>query len=139
MKKLILVLIFGSFIYLNEAQAKEEHIIDKNLTICLEKDFSTQGQNKCIWEAEQAWDKELNKYYQLLMKNYKDKNTKKLLTESQLSWIKFRDKEFKLLLDRYSKKDGTMYTTFHYDSRMSFVQKRALELKKMYEEDFQPF
>lgn len=135
MKKIILVTLFLS-LFSTQAISKEDNFIDKKMNQCLEKDLSTHGQNKCLWEAEEDWDKELNKYYQLLMRSYKDSDIKKSLVESQLAWIKFRDKEFKLLSNRYSKKEGTMYTTFHYDSRMTFIKKRVLELKNMYEEDF---
>lgn len=116
------------------SQSTEEHPIEKKLSKCLEDSMATVPACNCMYEAQIAWDKELNKYYKLLM-NGLDEPTKLALREAQRKWIVYRDKEF-LYLEKYYHefKQGTMYDIFAADRKKEIVKLRALELKNYYEE-----
>ena len=87
----------------------------------------------------EMWDRELNIYYNKLMKilGVKEQN---LLKESQLAWIKERDKSIifnSQLLDNKYTEPGTMYVAMRagdVDRMMTpVVKQRALILKNWYE------
>ena len=126
MKTLILAVLFSLFSLPLLAQ-NDDHPIDKFLDECMEKDMSTAGMVKCINEAYDKWDAELNRVYKLLIKNVDDKSAASLKS-AQVEWIAFRDKEFKLIDDIYSKLEGTMYIPMRAADRMEIVKKRVLEL-----------
>lgn len=126
MKTLILAVLFSLFSLPLLAQ-NDDHPIDKFLDECMEKDMSTAGMVKCINEAYDKWDAELNRVYKLLIKNVDDKSAASLKS-AQIEWIAFRDKEFKLIDDIYSKLEGTMYIPMRAADRMEIVKKRVLEL-----------
>ena len=126
MKTLILAVLFSLFTLPLLAQ-NNGHPIDKFLDECMEKDMSTAGMVKCINEAYDKWDAELNRIYKLLIKNIDEKSAASLKS-AQIEWIAFRDKEFKFIDDIYSKLEGTMYIPMRAADRMEIVKKRVLEL-----------
>ncbi len=127
MKRFIIVCIFTIFALPSFAQ-KDLHPIDKFLEDCMEKDMSTAGMVKCINEAYDKWDSELNRIYKLLMKNLGEKYSAPLKS-AQLEWIAFRDKEFLLIDEIYSRLEGTMYIPMRASDRMEIVKKRVFELE----------
>lgn len=126
MKTLVLVFFFSFFTLPLLAQSND-HPIDKFLDECMEKDMSTAGMVKCINEAYDKWDAELNRIYKLLIKKLDDKSAASLKS-AQIEWIAFRDKEFILIDDIYSGLEGTMYIPMRAADRMEIVKKRVLEL-----------
>lgn len=116
------------------AQENEElkHPIDVALQACLEtpEGQSTAGMRECVATAAAAWDKEMNKYYNLLMKGELLKaGEKELLREAQRSWLDYRDKENKFSSATYFGQGGTMWHVIASDRVMETVKQRALDLK----------
>jgi uncharacterized protein YecT (DUF1311 family) len=109
-------------------QDPRPHAIDKALEACIDKNGSTAGMVTCTDKAYAAWDKELNKTYNELMRALKP-NQKEALRLAQLEWLKYRDLDFKLIDSLYDAMQGTMYIPMRIDARMEVVKKRALELK----------
>lgn len=132
--KLILSLLLSSLFIFNSALAQEEHIIETELKTCLKNggDQSTVGMIKCTQEAEFKWDQELNKYYQLLMKDLNEEGQESLRT-SQRQWIVYRDKEFDFIKEfYYNQKQGTMWHIMAADKRKELIADRAIELQVYY-------
>ncbi len=107
---------------------KYDHPFDKSLEDCMEKDMSTAGMVKCLYEAYDKYDNELNRLYKILMKGL-DEESAKELKSAQLEWIVFRDKEFKLIDAVYSKLEGTMYIPMRVSDRIEIVKKRVLDFE----------
>jgi uncharacterized protein YecT (DUF1311 family) len=130
MKKIIII-IFLLLPLFTLAQSKEEHPIDSILTVCLDSNQSTQGMISCLQTAQESWDKELNKYYELLINVLSDEE-KTALRSSQKKWLDYRNAESEFSGLMHTKMEGTMYLIFHADRAMDIVKKRALELKDYY-------
>lgn len=128
MRKLLLVL-SSAFLLTNASFAQEpQHPIDKALEACIDKNGSTAGMVDCTDKAYAAWDRELNKHYNELMRSLKP-GQKESLRLAQVEWLKYRDLDFKLIDSVYDTMQGTMYIPMRIDSRMEVVKKRALQLK----------
>lgn len=56
---------------------------------------STSGMNNAVYDAEEAYDMLLNKYYQILLRKL-DSKDQEILRAAQRSWIEFRNNERKL-------------------------------------------
>lgn len=133
MKKLILISILIISRLLSFGQTKEvKHPIDISLENCLNKDGTTSGMISCLNISSEAWDKELNQYYQKLILKLNETD-KKNLQESQRKWIKFRDDEFKFIDSLYSQNTGTMWPLLINDNKYNFIKNRALDLKSYYD------
>lgn len=103
--------------------------IERYMSLRMEKDFSTQGMNQTMWEAQKRYDALLNKYYQRLLKKLEGAD-KKLLIEAQRAWIGFRDKEIKLIetlnSDKYTG-GGTMYSNISVSNIFQLTKDRAIQ------------
>ena len=97
----------------------------------MEQDGSTSGMTDCNEKEYSAWDSELNKNYNALMKILSEKQ-KVALKASQVQWIKFRDLEFATSGAIYNEMDGTMYIPMSVASRTRVVRDRALQLLAYY-------
>ncbi len=131
MKKLISALtaaLLLTTVSLVSLAQEPQHPIDKALEACIDKNGSTAGMVECTDKAYTAWDKELNKNYNELMRALKP-GQKESLRLAQLEWLKYRDLDFKLIDSVYDTMEGTMYIPMRVDDRMEVVKKRALELK----------
>jgi len=106
--------------------------IDSVLSKCIGKNNSDPGMSDCLQKAESNWDKELNKYYKLLLTKL-DSVGQKNLRESQREWIVYKDKEVNFFSEVFSKKDGTMWNLLIADKRMQIIRQRAIELSDYYE------
>lgn len=131
MKKYFLILFFvaTAAIY---AQTENTHPIDKKMSECMDADGSTMGMVACINEAYKSWDKELNKYYNKLIKTLAPA-AQKMLKETQLQWIKLQQKNDAMISAVYSLQDGTIVQIQISEAKMNFLKHRALELKYLYE------
>ena len=128
MTKLFLA-IASVFLCATVALAQEsQHPIDKALEACIDKNGSTAGMVECTDKAYAAWDRELNKNYNELMRALKP-GQKESLRLAQLEWLKYRDLDFKSIDSIYDAMEGTMYIPMRIDSRKEVVKKRALQLK----------
>ena len=113
----------------NALNAKE--YIDTVFNSCVTQDPSTMGMVTCANKAYDNWDRELNKYYRLLMSELSAQEKKDLKT-AQIAWIDYRDKEFENMNSIHDKLEGTMYLVIFADKKVDFVKRRALELKDYY-------
>jgi len=114
--------------------AIEEHIIDKHLRECLDstENQTTVGMMECSIRANKEWDKELNKYYNLLMTTLSVEEKQKLKS-SQKNWILYRDKEIEFASTIYYNLQGTMWRVVSADRQTELTRQRALELKAYYD------
>ncbi len=124
-----------SFKSVNEFEAYyNEYIQD-----CLDNTGGGTGGIPCFIGYD-MWDRELNIYYNRLVKILGEKE-KELLKEAQLAWIKERDNSIafnsRLLDNKYEKESGTMYALIRAgdadDMITPIVKQRALLLKKWLE------
>jgi uncharacterized protein YecT (DUF1311 family) len=111
----------------------EEHIIDKHLRECLEtsENQTTVGMTDCSMKAEEEWEKELNKNYDLLISKLSIDEKEKLKT-AQKNWISYRNKEIEFASEMYINMQGTMWRIVLADRRTELTRQRALELKAYY-------
>lgn len=123
---ILTILILSSFGYAF-ADKIQKHPIDKAEDACTEKDGSTAGMTNCAYKAYDAWDKELNRSYNALMKELSPKE-KEILKNAQKKWLDYRDNEFKLIDAIYSKVEGTMYIPMRVEERIAIVKQRSLKL-----------
>lgn len=104
--------------------------IERLLALKIENDYSTNGMVQAIYEAEQAYDKLLNKYYQVLLKKLNDAD-KEILKRSQRNWIQFRDSErilnATILNDEYSG-GGTLQQLIISSGYLEITKKRVVEI-----------
>jgi uncharacterized protein YecT (DUF1311 family) len=123
-----------SFAIFSQTKNKKEQSIDVQESKCLKKDnISNAEMCNCSIIARQSWDKELNKYYNLL-KAKLAKEKFEILKESQKHWIAYRDKEFSFISKFYYEvKEGTMWYSIAENNKTEIVKSRALELIQYYE------
>jgi uncharacterized protein YecT (DUF1311 family) len=109
----------------------DENIIDVQLRECLDstENETTYGMIKCSIRAGDAWDKELNKYYKLLIKAL-SADEKEKLVNSQKKWVIYRDSEIEFTRTIYDNLQGTMWRVVSADRQTEITRQRALELKE---------
>lgn len=112
--------------------ADEVNSIDKAEDACISKTSSTSEMLKCTAIAYDVWDKEMNKYYNLLMKKLSAEPKSELL-RAQKSWLSYRDNSFAFINSSIREKQGTMYLNVAGGERREIVKQRALQLKKYYQ------
>ncbi|WP_265429166.1 lysozyme inhibitor LprI family protein [Chryseobacterium sp. YIM B08800] len=132
MKKIIVLIFvfFSVFIF-----SQETHFIDIEESKCLDKkEISNAQMLECSIKAGQSWDKELNKYYNLLASKL-PKDAFEILKTSQKEWIIYRDKEFKFISKLYYEvKEGTMWYIIAENKKKEIVKSRTLELQMFLED-----
>jgi uncharacterized protein YecT (DUF1311 family) len=118
------------------AFGQDQEIIDKDLKACLDssKNQTTAGMVECVDRAYNSWDKELNKYYSLLMKSSLTKDEKIKLQKAQVKWLEYvkNEKDFSTTL--YTNFQGTMWIPISINRSMEIIRERALALKTYYNE-----
>lgn len=133
------------FKYLDEFKTVREfdEYIEGNVESCIDETYGGTAAIPCFIGYE-LWDRELNKYYNLLVTEL-PKDSVKLLRESQRLWLRDRDKTIELnsaLLDlRYKEVQGTIYSAMRANDAdraiVPVVRQRALFLKLLYERELQ--
>ncbi|NVK36554.1 MAG: DUF1311 domain-containing protein [Gammaproteobacteria bacterium] len=116
-----------------------ENHLQKIKTECLGKSMGGSRAVSCFSAYSEAWDKELNYYYNLLKSELTEEN-QDLLKSAQLSWIKNRDSAIDFnsaLLDaKYEDKQGTMYVAMRSGDASRaispIIRNRALLIKQWY-------
>lgn len=135
MKKLVsLLFIFLSVSVFSQNKNQQENFIDIEESKCFDKqDISNAEMRKCTIKARESWDKELNKYYNLLAFKL-PKDAFEILKASQKEWIIYRDKEFKFITKFYFEvKEGTMWYNIAENKKKEIVKNRALGLQMYFE------
>lgn len=110
------------------------HPIDDILQECLTdaENQSAEGNIHCEYKARVAWEKEIEKYYGMLMKNLDDYE-KKLLKDSHKSWVIYRDKEMAFAEDFYKGKRTEAWLVVHAARLTNIMRTRAMELIEYYD------
>lgn len=129
-----LLLIFCSVSIFSQDKDQQENFIDVAESKCLDKkEISNAEMRKCSIKARESWDKELNKYYNLLASKL-PKDAFEILKASQKEWIIYRDKEFKFITKFYFEvKEGTMWYNIAENKKKEIVKNRALELQMYFQ------
>ncbi|WP_315056732.1 lysozyme inhibitor LprI family protein [Chryseobacterium indoltheticum] len=131
---LILLIVFLSNSLFSQNKSLQENFIDIEESKCFGKqDISNAAMRECTIIARESWDKELNKYYKLLLTKL-PKDAFEILKASQKEWIIYRDKEFKFITKFYFEvKEGTMWYNIAENKKKEIVKNRALELQMYFE------
>ena len=111
----------------NSAGVTAAYPVDAWLAACMEKDPSSQGMNRCLGQAYEKWDAELNRAYRELSARLAE-GLRPSLREAQRAWVDFRDRELAWLATFYGALDGSMYRGMLAADRVELVRKRVLEL-----------
>ncbi|MBJ2125563.1 lysozyme inhibitor LprI family protein [Flavobacterium sp. IB48] len=130
-KVLILSFLFLSIVVFS--QNKKENPIDALESKCLNKEnISNSDMCNCTIQARESWDKELNKYYNLL-KTKLPKEAFETLKESQKQWLAYRDKEYAFISKYfYEVQQGTMWYAVAENRKKDIVKTRAREMEEYY-------
>jgi len=135
MKRMI-ALIFILFQVMNGfSQAPEdEHIIDRQLRVCLDsaENQTTLGMIDCEVRAADAWSKELDKYYRILLGSV-SKDEKLKLEASQKDWLIYQGSELEFERTLYQNFEGTMWKIVSAKRQAEIIRERALALQGYYE------
>jgi uncharacterized protein YecT (DUF1311 family) len=123
------------------AEDDEKHPIERKMDDCMEKYSSTTGMKKCATNAEEQWNIELNRVYNLLLGKL-DEDGKMRLKTAQLFWMKHRDAEFEAIHSIYmaverEMGEGTLWKLAPFIAKVELVKNRVLELTH-YLDDFSP-
>lgn len=129
-----LILLFLALI--TEAQngrTNEKHSIDIRLEKCLARSSNqaTYGMINCEDLASAEWDKELNKYYQLLMEVLPTEEKNKLRS-AQLAWVSYKEKEKDFSATMHYNMQGTMWKVVSAGRNTDITRQRTLELISYY-------
>lgn len=135
MQRFFLLLILQLFcVILLQAQTnKKLSFIDQNLQACLDssENYSTAGQIQCAARAIEAWNREMNRYYKLLMGLLSpDEKTK--LKKAQVAWLGFRDHEMTFQGTTYNNLEGSMWRVAAVYRQLEIVKQRATDLAEYY-------
>ncbi|MFC0779337.1 lysozyme inhibitor LprI family protein [Flavobacterium sp. HJSW_4] len=130
-KTFILIFLFLSIVAFS--QTKKEYPIDALESKCLNKEnLSNADMCNCTIQARESWDKELNKYYNLL-KTKLPKEAFETLKESQKQWLVYRDKEYAFISKYfYEVQQGSMWYAVAENRKKEIVKSRAVELEGYY-------
>jgi uncharacterized protein YecT (DUF1311 family) len=110
-----------------EPVATPRHPIDRQLAACVERDYSTAGMTNCAYEAQEAWDQELNTRYAQLLASLPAAEAD-ALRAAQRQWLAFRDAEYDLIDAVFGQLEGTMWIPVRVSHRSSLTEKRARDL-----------
>lgn len=134
--KTILIILTFCLTFTLEAYG-QQHSIDKQVKECIDDIIKTKGivttvdMVECTYKAYEAWNRNLNKYYKLLMK-YLEPDEKEKLKAAQRKWIEYRDAELNFSRTMHSNLQGTMYRVVGVNRTEEVARQRALELKAYY-------
>ena len=104
--------------------------IDKTEEDCISQNSSTAGMNECILKAENAWEREIEKYMALI-KNITSKEDFKKIQLSQEKWELYKDSQMEVYNMIFPQ--GSMFQNISACSKKNLVKQRALALKSIYE------
>ncbi len=130
----VLFIIFLTVPIFGQNNQTDKHPIDIKREQCHEIDSNqtTYGMMQCEAIAREEWDKEMNKYYKLLMDTLTIEEKEKLKI-AQRQWLNFRDMELDFSGTMYYNMQGTMWRVVAAGRACEIVKERALELKGYYD------
>lgn len=107
-----------------------DHKIDSELSMCLDDSTTVIGDCNCYQESYKAWQGEIDKYYNILVKNLPNGNIKDGVVSSHKIWIQYRDAEYESSYAFYRDFNTSRIQIYNYHIRIvDLNRKRALELK----------
>ena len=113
----------------------EPHPIDIKLEKChsIDSNQTTLGMKNCEWVAYGEWEKEIDKYYNLLLDTL-SLETSVILIEAHNNWKIFSENEHEFSRQLYyNEMEGTMWHVINASRLKNIVKQRALELKEYYD------
>jgi len=118
-----------------EQQVQEEvsnvHSIDNALQDCMSKQDATHEMNKCVYIAMDSWNKEIDKYLNLLKSVTTEEDYNNIL-KAQKDWETYRESEFEAV-SLIMEKQGTMFLNSTVGMKSALIKERALFLKEFYD------
>jgi len=135
MTKLYLSFFLMIFTLTSPAQGgyEQEHPIDDILNECREAVGSnTESSIQCEYSARIAWEKEVDKYYKMLLEVLKPEE-KKQFKATHKSWVIYRDEEMAFAGLLYKNMDSKAWLVIHAARLTAIIRTRALELQEYHE------
>ena len=118
-----------------EQQVQEEvvnvHPIDKAVQDCMARQDATHEMNKCVYIAMDSWNKEIDKYLNLLKSVTTEEDYNNIL-KAQKDWETYKDSEFEAV-SVIMEKQGTMFLNSTVGMKSALIKERALFLKEFYD------
>lgn len=131
---LLTLLLLTTVTFGQDEKIKEKHPIDIQLEKChsIDSNQTTYSMIQCEVIARDAWDSEMNKYYQLLM-SILQADEKAKLKAAQVSWLTYHNKEKEFSRTVYYNLQGTMWRVIAAGRACEILKQRTLELKAYYD------
>jgi len=104
--------------------------IDSQLEACQNNAQTTLDSQNCYLIATQAWDAELNKQYQALLKD-QPQAVGNALRDSQRQWLKYKNDYDAAMNLFYQQQQGTIWGIIAAHSKMSVIKDKALDLYRL--------
>jgi len=111
----------------------DKHPIDIKLELCHDNgaNHNNYGMAQCEAIAREEWEKEMEKYYTMLMSILNEEEKEKLKS-AQIQWLDFKEKELDFSGTMYYNMQGTMWQIVAAQRSCSLVKERALDLSGYY-------
>ena len=91
-----------------------------------------EGAILCEYNARIAWEKQIDRYYKLLLDVLKP-DEKRDIKIAQRDWVIYRDNEMLFANTLYKNKKSKSWLVVHAERLTSIFRNRALELEEYYE------
>lgn len=88
---------------------------------------------QCQYAAREAWDKQVTRYYNLLLDTLTEPPQQKQLRQAQAKWVAYRDSEMLFSGSMYRGLKGGMWMVINAERTTEIHRKRAQELMEYYE------
>jgi len=125
---MLLRLVVGWYSTAQAQEAPPEHPINRALSACLDKDYTTVGMIDGANTAYDNWDGELSKQYRALLVKLSPAGAAKL-KDSQRKWLAFRVTEFALIDSIYAKLEGSVWLPTIVMDKSIITEERTLRLQ----------
>jgi len=126
------LVIFNFQLKAQESKNDTTYAIDKECKACLDTSKSTISIFKCENMSRASWDKEVDKYYKLLLSRISPNARGKLKTAQQ-EWKDYHEDEMKFSDQLYGDKNGADFQIVNSKRLTEIIRQRAIELKKYYD------
>jgi uncharacterized protein YecT (DUF1311 family) len=121
----LFIFMAGTTIY---AAPQKKDPIDIAMDKAMEKNPSTAGMVQAAAQADEKWQKEIERTLGVLQKEMTAEQWK-ALQESQQAWVQYRDKELQTQNALYGSMEGTLWRPVAASSAMQLNRARALLLR----------
>lgn len=129
MKRLFLAVLLISISAYAQAKELRKDIGDK-LDQCKKVALNTIDSSNCYTSASAEWDSELNKQYNLLIKD-QNKEVQDNLRNSQRAWVKYKDSYINAMTSFYRQQQGTVWGLALLESKLEVTRDKAIDLYRL--------